>query len=365
MNSPADLFAKPDGIYLLSHSVGLPLRDARYGVTDYFDTWERNPVNAWPQWLRDLKGFRSALAALLGGNPESLCPQANVSGGLAKILGSLLRTNRNPTILLSEDAFPSVGYVCEHAGYNVRYIDRAADPLDPATWASHFDDVHMALITHVHSNTGEVSPVAEIVEAARKKYVVTIVDVAQSAGVIPIDVEAWRADFLVGSCVKWLCGGPGAGWLWANPKIIERCQPIDVGWFSHEEPFEFDIHNFRYAPDALRFWGGTPSVLPAIVARRSIEAITNIGITEIRRHNLALTDQLIEALGPLVVSPHDPAQRGGTVIVDAGANNEATLALLAAANIAADHRATGIRISPHIYNSPDDIAAAIGAIKLQ
>lgn len=360
----ADLFDRPSGSYLLSHSVGLPLRSARDELgRDYFDVWRADPESAWPTWLGIIDEFRAALGGLLGGEAGSFCPQANVSSGFTKVLQAIRPDGLRPVVLLTEDAFPSLGYVCEHAGYEVRYIPSSADVLDPDVWNEWLcRDVDVVLITHVHSNTGELIPVADVAACARQHDVISVVDVAQSVGVIPIDVEKWAADFIIGSCVKWLCGGPGAGWMWVNPIVFDRCAPTDVGWFSHADPFEFDIHQFRYADDALRFWGGTPSVLPFAVARRSIEALVEIGVDRIRRHNVELADRLIEQCGALVVSPSVVAQRSGTVVVDAGSRTDEVIAALAAAQVRVDARSTGLRISPHIYNSVADVDRAAEVI---
>ena len=169
-----------------------------------------------------------------------------------------------------------------------------------------------------------------------------------------------RADFIVGSCVKWLSGGPGAGWLWARPGMIDRCEPNDVGWFSHKDPFEFNIHEFRYADDALRFWGGTPTVLPYAAARHSIDAIARVGVTTVREHNQHQIDALIDALGHLVVSPHDPLLRSGTSIVT-GTDDD--VARLADAGIFVDARRGGLRISPHLHTTSDDIEHVIAELR--
>lgn len=363
--TPNPAFAEPDGVYLLSHSVGLPLRDAAAtAIADHFDVWAHDPVEAWPTWLATIDGFRGALARLLGTSATSICPQSNVSSGATKILQAIRPADRTPTILLSEHAFPSLGYVCEHAGYDVRYIPADATATDVEVWQHHLGtggDVDVVLITHVHSNTGELLPVEAIVRAAHDLGATTIVDVAQSVGVIPIDLEAWGADFVVGSCVKWLCGGPGAGWLWVREDVIDRCAPSDVGWFSHQDPFEFDIHRFRYAPDALRFWGGTPAVLPFAVARRSIEAIDATGVGEIRRHNLRLGRAIIEACGDRIASPTDDAIRSGTTII---AGDAMLVESLGEVGIAVDHRVSGLRVSPHIYNDEADIDALLDQLEL-
>lgn len=361
-------FSAPDGIYLLSHAVGLPPRDARTRVAAaIFDVWESDPARAWPRWLDEVAGLNRALARLLRHRPECFCPQANVSSALAKVLGALAVADDRRTVLLSANAFPSLGYVADRAarlGYQLTLVPRHEDTRDPDRWAAWMThDVGVVVITHVHPNTGEQVPVPAIIEQARQNGIITIVDVAQSAGVLPIDLTAWSADFVIGSCVKWLCGGPGAGYLWVNPEIVERCEPLDVGWFSHEDPFELDIERFRYADDARRFWGGTPSVVPAAIARRSIELLTEIGIHRVRSHNLTLTDRLVAHLDDQVLaSPRGQHDRGGTVVIDTGPHADRLLQRFADTGIHVDRRRSGIRISPHIYNTTDDIDTVIAAL---
>lgn len=356
----SDRWVEHDGIYLLSHSVGLPLRGARAAAAEYVEVWEQDPEHAWPSWLAAVDEFRASLARLLATSPASICPQSNLSSGLTKVLGGLRDGFEQPILLLSEEAFPSLGYVASHAGFDVRFVPRDEDATDPAVWEAHLDEsVDVVLVTHVHSNTGELVPTPAIIEAARRLGVVSIIDVAQSAGIIPIDLAAWGADVVLGSCVKWLSGGPGAGWLWVHPEMIERCTPTDVGWWSHEDPFEFDIHTFRYADDALRFWGGTPTVSPFIVARHAIDVIGAIGVDAARDHNTELVDRLIDGLGDRVVSPHEIDRRSGTCVV-AGTETEA--AMLGAVGVAIDHRANGIRLSPHLHTDVADIDRVVALL---
>ena len=361
-----DLFAGPEGTYLLSHALGLPRRNTATSIEDGVLTpWRGDPASVWAAWLEEIAGFRRALADLLDHQPEWFCPQVNVSSALTKILHALPRPDRKRTIVVSEHAFPSVGFVCQHAtslGYRVE-ITRSPDTAE--LWTSRLKrDVAVAVLTHVHPNTGTKAPVQVIIDAARQHGVVTVVDIAQSAGVVPISLDAWQPDFAVGSCVKWVCGGPGAGYLWVNPNILESCRPVDVGWFSHADPFELDTGSFRYAEDALRFWGGTPSVLPFAIARRAIDVLVDVGIQRIRAHNLMLTGLLIDAVQEdVLVSPRG-ADRGGTVVIDAGPRRTKDLLRRFAEDaIHVDQRSLGIRISPHMYNSTTDVQRVIDAMQ--
>ena len=163
--------------------------------------------------------------------------------------------------------------------------------------------------------------------------------------------------------MKWLCGGPGAAYLWINPQQITQCEPKDVGWFSHQNPFEFDITHFQYNAKTLRFWGGTPSILPYVIAADSIEYIAQFGVDKVRAHNLALLTLLQQQLAAFLVSPNDKDQCSGTAILDFAKHQQNVLAELEAANISVDVRKLGIRISPHIYNTASEIQAFITTVK--
>jgi kynureninase len=363
-------FLLPDGAYLLSHSVGCLPRAAREAADRFFELWGTQGGEAWDGWLASIGDFRQSLATLLSGEAAEFCPQANISSALSKILSSLPRRKGKTKLLLSELDFPSAGFAlaqAERAGYTIEFIPADRDTSSLECWQQHLTpDTQMVLVTHVLYGNSRLNPVAEIIRCAQRHEVFTLVDVAQSVGVVPIDLREWNADFVVGSSIKWLCGGPGAGFLWANPDSVERFEPVDVGWFSHEDPFEFRIQSFRYADDARRFWGGTPSVLPYVVARASIDLINSIGVANVRAHNQTLTERLVRAAlerGLTLRTPQEPARRGGTVCV-AFPDPQRVYQQLKEAKIFVDVRPSyGVRFSPHIYNDAEEIDRAIASFE--
>ncbi|MGI9328008.1 MAG: aminotransferase class V-fold PLP-dependent enzyme [Pseudomonadales bacterium] len=362
-------FVPTQGIYMLNHSVGRPPKTSCEAYRrDFFDVWENAGEDVWPRWLESVEGFRAALAEMLNGQFECFCPQVNLSSALTKILYSLPVREGRRTIVYTEHDFPSMAFVlqqAQRAGYQLRPIPADVDTLDLTNWSGYLtQDVAFLLLTHVHSNTGAQVPVADISALAREMGIFSIVDIAQSVGCVPINLHDWQVDFVVGSCVKWLCGGPGAGFMWVNPQRVMECEPIDVGWFSHENPFEFDVHDFRYAGDALRFWGGTPSVQPYVTAANSIRLLLDIGITTIREHNLQLTQQIVDAVdGGNLVTPAQPQCRGGTLVLNyAGDQQQVVCARLQQAEVLFDARSTGIRLSPHIYNDAEEIAIVLNCL---
>lgn len=363
MKNFRDEFCIPDNIYLLNHSVGcLPCR-TEIATENFLKLWKEKGSHAWDDWLRIIKEFCCSLACLLNGDVDAFCPQTNISSALVKILHSLMPPSYNKNkILLSDLDFPSLGFVISQAeklGYKLEFI-RSQEGIFPLElWESHLtDDVCFALITHVLSENSYKNPVKEITQIAHHCNIITVVDIAQSVGVIPINLEEWSADFVIGSSVKWLCGGPGAAFMWVNLANIENFNPIDVGWFSHENPFEFDIHNYQACKTAYRFLGGTPSVLPFYLAKNSIDLIHQIGINQIYQHNQYLIDLLLQSAideGLTINSPKESSQRGGTLVLDFGKNKH-VVEYLAKKKIIVDERPKfGVRFSPHIYNTVEEI----------
>jgi len=359
-------FFLPDGIYLLNHSVGCLPQKTDKEREHFFDLWKSQGSQAWEQWLNLINGFCHALSGLLNGYPDEFCPQTNISSAVSKVLLSLPPRKDRTKILLSQMDFPSIGFSLsqmERFGYEVEFVPSESGRFSLERWKQHLTtDTQLVFVTHAIYGNSFLNPVKEIIQYAKEQDIFTIVDIAQSAGVIPIDVSLWNADFVVGSSVKWLCGGSGAGFLWANSAGISRFTPMDVGWFSHENPFEFEIGNFRYDKTARRFWGGTPSVLPFAIAKSSIEVINSIGVDKIRIHNQALTERLIQAALERKFKVHTPlesAQRGGTVVIEF-ADSLKAYNHFKQAKILVDIRPNfGVRFSPHIYNDEEEIEKVI------
>jgi selenocysteine lyase/cysteine desulfurase len=196
---------------------------------------------------------------------------------------------------------------------------------------------------------------------AKKHDVYALVDVAQSAGISKIDVQDWDVDALFGSCVKWLCGGPGAGYMYVKQDQVNTLEPDIIGWFSHQNPFEFDILRYRAASSAKRFWGGTPSVAPFVMASASIELMLKIGIENIIAYNKHLKAALMERLQAkstvsILPALKDLEQQGGSLCVGAK-NMDEVEGKLQSAKIHFDRRENIFRLSLHIMNDIEDLDA--------
>ena len=352
-----DLFHVPEGgPYLLTHSVGCLPRKAREVLeASYLAPWQSTGGAAWGPWLDEIERFRAAVAALIGTNAAEVAPQQSVSSALFSLLSGLRPAPGRNRILMSEQAFPTVGFVAqglERLGFETRFIPAAQSPGDAENWERHFDDSITAVVAmHAHSNTGVISPIAEISEMARRHGALSIVDVAQSAGILPVTPREWGIDAVIGSSVKWLCGGPGAAWLWLRGDLTATLEPLDLGWFGHENPYEFDIRHFRHAPDARRFQGGSPSIAPFPLARAGIETVTRIGQSEILRHNRACIAAFAEAVGHPVAMDG----RGGTLCLTFE-DIDGLRAALAPGAFHYDLRGNCLRASFHAWNTAEEAA---------
>lgn len=353
--------------YWLNHSVGRFIHSGRDQFTqEYFAAWSQ--AEPWPTWFKILQKFRQSVANLLNTEPEQVCPQLNVSSALTKFLGALGR-ERPIHILLSEEDFPTISFVAKvMPGAQLHYIPAGLDLTQVATWKEFLTEtIDVAILTHVYSNSGQRAPIAELTKECRALGITTVVDIAQSVGIVPIDITRWEADCVIGTGVKWLCSGNGAAFMWLDKNILSTLNPIDVGWFSHVNPFEFDPHHFEYATDAMRFLGGTPSVMPLSIAAYSIDALQKFGIAKISEHNRVITERLIESLPTSwFSSPMSHLQRGGTVVIkpeDEYIGRVETR--LNEAGIHFDQRVHGFRFSPHIYTTMNDAERLLEALRVE
>jgi kynureninase len=180
-----------------------------------------------------------------------------------------------------------------------------------------------------------------------------------------MDLAGLGVDFAVGGSVKWLCGGPGAGYLYVRPDLIATCRPSVVGWAGHTAPFGFETGEIRYADTIERFQSGTPNVPSLYSARGGYEIVAEIGVPAIRTRSLALTRRLIDAAvtrGWRLHTPQADSERGGSVVLDVP-NGASVTGELIRRNVIVDFRpGAGIRLAPHFYNTEAEVDTAVAAM---
>jgi kynureninase len=204
-----------------------------------------------------------------------------------------------------------------------------------------------------------------ITERAHQVGAMVVLDTYQSAGTVPFSVKDLRVDFATGGSVKWLCGGPGAGYLYVRSDLIEQLEPKTTGWMAHEEPFAFESE-LRYAPNITRFLHGSPAIPALYAAESGYQIINEIGVAAIREKSTRQTGALIglaEAAGFRVTSPQNPEQRGGTITVWDDKAAAMTKELIRREFIVDYRPGAGVRISPHFYTKDEELELVIAEMK--
>lgn len=362
-----DKFHLPGRRYFLSHSVGAqPKTYEEKLISSFSDPWQTKGFHVWTPWFDAVENFKRGLAPLIGADARDICPLANVSDGISKTLLSLPERPGRRKIVLTEDDFPTVGFALAQGrrlGYETVFLPGGERLADPHAWAPAFEaDVQLVAVMQVFSNSAVQAPVSEIARRAREKGVFSLIDIAQAAGAVPVRLNEWRPDFAVGTSLKYLCGGPGAAYMWADRDSAGRCAPLNAGWFSHADPYEFDIRHFEFAEGVSRFAGGTPSIAPLAGAAAGHEILNAYGPGKIYRHNQQLLSRLVDALpAGAFLSTRKEGARGSSALIKVK-DYDAAARALAEAGIIHDTRLGAVRVSVHLYNDEADIDALAEAL---
>jgi kynureninase len=348
--------------YLINHSLAAMPAAAEGNLREYTRMWRERGIRAWAEgWWEMPVTVGDQLGRILGAPPGSIVMHQNVTVAEAIVLSCFSQSERN-RIVYEEANFPSVRYLYQaQPGLEVVAVEDDAaivDAIDERTL--------LVPISHVLFKNGEIQDVEPIVRRAREAGAHVVLDCYQSAGVVPFGLTELGVDFAVGGSVKWLCGGPGAGWLYVRPDVAERLEPTLVGWQGHARPFAFEPE-LEYAEGARRFLTGTPNVPALYAATAGYDVIEEVGVPRIRERSLALTQLLIDLCderGLEVVSPRAPERRGGTVTVSTP-DHAACHTELGERGIVCDFRpepAGGIRLGPHFFNTEDEVRYAVSAL---
>jgi kynureninase len=345
--------------YLINHSLGAMPDGAEEGLLRYAREWRERGVRAWAEgWWETSTAVGDLLGRIVGAAPGTMAMHQNVAVAQAIVLSCFEFEPPRNRIVYGEGEFPSVRYLYQAQRRRGADVEIVAD--DAAVLEAIDERTLLVPISHVLFKTGEIQDVKAIVQRAHEAGALIVLDAYQSAGSVPLDVTSLEVDFAVGGSVKWLCGGPGAGWLYVRPDLAERLEPTFTGWQAHARPFAFEPEQ-DYAEGAARFLTGTPNVPALYAATAGYELVEEVGVERIRGRSMeqtALLVELLEAAGFEVLSPRDPDRRGGTVVVRTP-EAEAVYRELGAREIICDFRPdAGIRLGPHFFNTDDELRYA-------
>jgi kynureninase len=347
--------------YLINHSLGAMPAEAERRLAEYARAWKTRGIRAWGEgwWTMPLT-VGDQVGRIVGAPPGSVVMHQNVAVAEAVVLSCFVPEGARRRVVYEEGNFPSVRYLYQAQ----RGLEVVVCESDEAIVEALDERTLLVPISHVLFRTGEIQDVDAIVRRAHEVGAYVVLDAYQSAGVVPLDVTALGVDFAVGGSVKWLCGGPGNGWLYVRPDLAERLEPTFVGWQAHARPFAFEPE-LEYADGVARFLTGTPNVPALYAATAGYDAVEEVGVEAIRARSLRQTELLIalcDERGFDVLSPRDPDRRGGTVTVRVP-EFEAVHRELSERRVLCDFRPeTGLRLGPHFFNTDDELRHAVDEI---
>ncbi len=342
--------------YLINHSLGAMPAEAESRLAAYAEAWKTRGARAWSEgWWELPMTVGDQVGRLIGAPTGSTVMHQNVTVAEAVVLSCLrFDGDRRRIVYLVED-FPSVRYL--HQAQAERGAELVASR-DLGALVEALDERTLIVpVSHVLFKTGEIQDVEAVIARAHEVGALVLLDAYQSVGTVPLDVTRLDTDFAVGGSVKWLCGGPGAGWLYVRPDLADVLRPTLVGWQAHARPFAFEPE-LEYARGGARFLTGTPNVPALYAATAGYDLIEEIGVERIRESSMrqtALLAGLLETSGFELTGPTDPARRGGTVTVRTP-EFEAVHGALDERDVICDFRPdAGLRFGPHFFTSDEEL----------
>jgi kynureninase len=357
--------------YLVSNSLGAMPRAVPARLAEYAQLWAEEGVGAWTHaWWEMPLTVGDEIAPLIGARAGEVVMVPNVTLAQAAVLSALDYSSPRDRVVMTALDFPSVRYVYDKLATRLgaRIVTVPSEDsvrVDTDRLLAAIDErTRLVAISHVLFRSAFVVDVEAVCRRAREVGALVSLDSFHAVGVLPVDVKRSGVDFLTGGVLKWLCGGPGGGFLYVRPETGRRVAPALTGWQAHARPFAFEPE-MAYAEDAFRWLGGTP-VIPALyAATEGPRIVRRAGVDAIRAKSIRQTSRLVEladARGYRVNAPRDAAQRGGTVAVEVPHAYEVAQVLLAN-RVLVDYRpGAGIRIAPHFYTSDEELERAMELI---
>lgn len=358
-------------VHLISHSLGCVPAKAADDLAEFAELWRSKSITAWMDWLPEVDRAGARIGKIIGAPAGSVIMHTNVSTVMSVVASCLEYTPEKNKVVYEALQFPTVSYVWQaeqRRGAECVLVPSAdGHTIDTEAMIAAIDERTIAVpMSHVVFSSAYIQDAKRIAEKARQVGAHIILDCYQSIGAIPVDVVDLGVSFATGGSVKYLCGGPGAAWLYVRPDLVEQFAPRVTGWFGNEAPFAFTMPDQTYAETTWRFMGGTPAVASLYQARAGQTIVGEIGGARIRDKSLWLTTKAIgwvDELGFTLNTPRPAEQRGGSVVFDfVGAAD--VCRELNRRKFFCDHRpGVGIRIAPHFYTKEEEIDLFFNELK--
>jgi kynureninase len=350
--------------YLISASLGPIGTRARSRIDGYLDGWAAKgaPDLVWfEDIIPAIADLKRRFASFSGCDPDELAITTNISVALSTIASCLDLSGTRNRIVLSELDFPTDGHVwLAQPGAEIVWL-RSADGLT-IPFEAYRDAIDertaLVMVNRVLYRSSAIVDAKAVCALAREAGALSVVDDYHGAGILPLDLHDLGCDLYCAGTLKWLCGGPGLVFLYARRALLPSLEPRVTGWFATADPFSFDPQHLVYHATARRLEHGTPPAPVVFLAQGGLDVIAEVGVERIRARQGELTDHVIaeaDAAGLPVRTPRDRADRGGVVNLGVGSRAEEICHGLLDRGVCTDHRGDGLRVSPHFFNTGDDV----------
>jgi kynureninase len=359
-------------VYMISHSLGAMPRRTRDRLQEYADIWATRGIRAWEEgWWMMPTTIGDLIAGIIGAGQGEVVMHQNVSICQSIVTSCLDFSGKRNKIVSEGLNFPTNLYIYRALEkYGARLVtvpseDGITVPLARLLEAID-DETTLVSVSHVIFKSSFIQDLEAITNRAHEVGALVVADIYQSAGTVPVDVNKIGLDFATGGSVKWLCGGPGAGYLYVRRDLWPTLEPALTGWMAHARPFAFEPEPIVYADNIYRFLNGSPNIPGMYAAKSGYEIINEVGVERIREKSIRQTSKLIDiALGAgfEVRCPTDAGARGGTVVIDVPHGQEVTAELLRR-DFLVDYRpGAGIRVAPHFYSKDEELELTVREIR--
>jgi len=334
------------------------------------DVSKNGSVN-FRNWIATKERTRTLLATMLGARPDQVAFMRNTSDGLSTVANGL-RWHPGDNLVTFRNEFPSNIYpwlrLREAFGVEVRMAEERDGRIDLNELIGLIDaKTRLVAISQVQYASGFRADLERIGLAARAVDALLVVDVIQALGVVPIDVQSELVDVAAGACHKWLLTPEGVGFLYLSDRARERIQPTLVGWISVSDPDNYGNFSQGWNRGTLAWETGTGPAALIHGLEQSLKLLAETGSEQIRSHLETLTDYLCERLANRayrIVSSRQPREKSQIVCIQSTAGLSAMnlYSHLKDRGIITAPRGDRLRISPHLYNTSDEIEALVNAL---
>jgi len=360
--------------YMISNSLGAMPRQVEDELMKYTGLWKTEGVESWHEWFPFVDEVSGLFANIIGAEKQDVTLIHNLTVATALIASSLDFTGKRNKVVYSDLHFPTISYVWQgwqKYGAKVELV-KSSDGIhvDAEQYCNAIDEETMIVaLSHVYFRTGALQDVKTIIDHAHSKGAIVMLDSYQAAGVVPIDVKQLNVDILAAGVLKWLCGGPGAAFMYVRKDLQEKFRPAIRGWLADKEPFEFHMPDVNFETGMHRFLTSSIQVPCLHTAKPALLMMGEIGIDAIRKKSLEMTDRMIalaDEYGFVVNSPREAHKRGGALTIDPIGKNDIGMTTkevcdeLIRRRFIVDYRPPfGIRIAPHFYNTMEEVDAVM------